>query len=100
GGGDEPRFKMLETIREYAWECLEESSEALGLRRRHAEYYMALAEKAEPELTGPKQVVWMDRLEQEHDNIRAALEWSNEAERERSERSGAETGLRLAGALL
>src|SRR5205807_235965 len=94
GKGDESRFTMLETIREYAWECLQESGDAPELRKQHAEYYAAMAEKAEPELLGPQQVASMDRLEQEHDNIRAALEWGAETP------EGLETGLRLAGSLL
>jgi predicted ATPase/DNA-binding SARP family transcriptional activator/Tfp pilus assembly protein PilF len=88
----EPRFGMLETIREYGQECLVESGEWDAVRRRHAEYYLALAEAAEPKLTGPDQVVWMDRLEQEHDNLRAALEYLVET-------GDSEAGLRLGGAL-
>jgi predicted ATPase len=67
------RFWMLETIREYAAERLEESGEAEELRRRHAEHFLALAEEAEPHLRGdPKE--WLDRLEPDHDNLRAALD--------------------------
>src|SRR5207302_5454030 len=67
------RFWMLETIREYAAERLEESGEAEELRHRHAENFLALAEEAYPNLKGsPK--VWLERLEAEHDNLRAALE--------------------------
>jgi tetratricopeptide (TPR) repeat protein len=73
--GAEPRFTMLETIREYAWEQLEASGEAPGARRRHAAYFLALAEAAEPNLGGPDQQRWLDRLEEEHDNLRAALAW-------------------------
>lgn len=72
----EPRFEMLETIREYAKERLEGSGEEEQIRYWHAEYYLALAETAEPELSGPRQREWLDRLEQEHDNLRAALHWS------------------------
>ena len=88
---DGDRYWMLETIREYAVERLDESGEAEKLRRRQAEHFLALAEEAEPNLKGsPKE--WLDRLEREHDNLRAALdalEASSESER----------ALRLAGAL-
>jgi tetratricopeptide (TPR) repeat protein len=84
---------MLETIREYALERLELSGEADTLRQRHAAYYLALGEQAEPELVGPAALLWEDRLEEENDNLRAALAWSLLAE------GGAELGLRLAGAL-
>ena len=64
---------MLETIREYAVERLEESGEAEELRRRHAAYFLALAEEAEPNLRGSPGD-WLDRLERDHDNFRAALD--------------------------
>jgi predicted ATPase len=70
------RFYMLETIREYAMERLIASHEAEAVRRAHAQYYMALAEEAEPKLVGNEQPAWLVRLEQEHDNIRAALTWA------------------------
>jgi predicted ATPase/class 3 adenylate cyclase len=69
-----PRFWMLETIREYAEEQLEASGEAGVLRRRHAAYFLELAEEAEPELWSIRQRVWFDRLDSEHDNLRAALD--------------------------
>lgn len=72
----EPRFTMLETIREYALERLTESGVVTALSAQHATFFTDLAEQAEPELTGPQQVVWLNRLEQEHDNLRAALEWA------------------------
>ena len=92
GPDGEPRFGLLETIREYAAERFEASGDAEVWRSRHAEYYLALAEQAAPELLGPRQEVWLERLEREHDNLRAALDWALER--------GAETiGLRLAAAL-
>jgi predicted ATPase/DNA-binding CsgD family transcriptional regulator len=76
GGPDaEPRFRMLETVREYGLERLAESGEAEGIGRRHAEHFLALAEAAEPALVGPAQVSWLDRLEAEHPNLRAAIIW-------------------------
>ena len=91
GPEDEPRFVMLETIHEYAREKLEDSGEAVQTRRLHAEYFLALAEEAEPEFVGPDQIAWMDRIEAEHDNMRAALSWCMERREE--------WALRLAGAL-
>ncbi len=88
----EPRFLMLETIREFALEHLEASGEADEIRRRHALAFLAIAERAEPHLTGPKQLVWLDRLEREHDNLRAAVMWA-------VDRSQDEIGLCLGGAL-
>ena len=71
---DEPRYWMLETIREYAVERLEESGDEDELRRRHAEWFVALAEEAGPNLTGsPK--AWLDRLEDENANVRTALDY-------------------------
>lgn len=88
----EPRFAMLETVREYALARLAELGEIDGLRRRHAGYYLGLAELAEASLQGGQQSVWLDRLEAEHDNLRAALEWSLTA-------GETEIALRLAAAL-
>ena len=69
---------MLETIREYGLEALAESGELETVRQAHAAYYLGLAEEAEPEWEGPQQAVWSERLEQEHDNVRAAMVWSLE----------------------
>jgi predicted ATPase/class 3 adenylate cyclase len=76
GSGDEPRFSMFETIREYAVERLAESGERDDLRRRHATYFHDLAERAEPELTGADQVAWLGRFDLEIDNFRAVLGWA------------------------
>jgi tetratricopeptide (TPR) repeat protein len=75
GPDGEPRFRRLETIREYAIEQLAASSETDLLRARHAAYYLQIAEEAEPALRGPDQVVWLDRLDVEYLNLRAALAW-------------------------
>jgi predicted ATPase/class 3 adenylate cyclase len=72
----EPRFRMLVTIRDYALERLAESGETADLRARHRAAYLALAERARPELQGTDQKGWLDRLELEHDNLRAALEFA------------------------
>src|SRR5262249_22455091 len=75
----EPRFTMLETLREYALERLAARGEEAALRARHAAYYLELAETAQPNLDTAEQAVWLERLEAEHDNLRAALTWSLEA---------------------
>jgi tetratricopeptide (TPR) repeat protein len=87
-----PRFRMLETIREYALERLETSSEMSGFLRRHADYHLRLAEEGEPNLRGSDQAVWLTRLEAEHDNLRAALGWACEG-------GDADMALRLSGSL-
>jgi predicted ATPase/DNA-binding winged helix-turn-helix (wHTH) protein len=74
--GGEPRFVMLETIREYGLECLKASGEKELFRFRHASYFLQLAEYAEPELGNAEQPAWLAQLEQEHDNFRAALRWA------------------------
>jgi predicted ATPase/class 3 adenylate cyclase len=91
----EPRFTMLETLREYAQERLEGSGEAEAFHARHARYFMALVETAEPKLRGPTAARWLDRLAVERDNLRAALEWGRAAPGD----SGAEVAARLAGSL-
>ncbi|MDP6714686.1 MAG: tetratricopeptide repeat protein, partial [SAR202 cluster bacterium] len=92
GMGGSARYRLLETLREYGWERLEESGKTQETHRKHAAHFVALAEESEPELAGPHQASWLKRLQQEHDNLRAALRWSVESE-------DAETGLRLGGAL-
>ena len=88
----EARYRLLETIRQYGREKLSESGEAEKFRERHAGYYLALAEAAEPELKGAWQVAWLERFEQEHDNLRAAISWS-------LERSNLQDAARLGWAL-
>ncbi len=75
----ELRFMMLATIREYALEQLAMSGKEDECYLRHAEYYLALAEQAESELNGPRQKEWLDRLEQEHLNLRAVLNWAQKS---------------------
>jgi non-specific serine/threonine protein kinase len=70
------RYRLLETIRQYAQERLTESQEAAQMRGRHRNYFLALAEEAEPQLMGAEQAVWLQRLAEEHENLRAALDWS------------------------
>ena len=88
----ELRFVMLETIREYGREALATSGEAEVTQQAHAGYYLALAEEAEQAWNGPQQAVWFARLEQEHDNLRAAMNWL-------LEQKEAEMALRLGTAL-
>ncbi|MFN0073866.1 MAG: ATP-binding protein [Chloroflexota bacterium] len=76
GPGGDPRFSMLETIREYAVERLDSCEDAQVWRQRHAEYFRALAEQAAPELNGPRQSLWLEQLEHEIDNPRAAINWA------------------------
>ena len=90
--GDEPRLGMLETIREYALERLVARGDDEAVRRRHAAFYLVLAEEAEPGLLGPQQREWLERLDSERDNIRAALGWALDA-------GEAEVGLRIGSAL-
>ena len=88
--GGEPRFGMLGTIRDYALERLSERGD--DVRRRHARFYVELAEEAEPALLGPQQVSWLERLDAELANIRAAMAWATEG-------GEAEIGLRIGAAL-
>lgn len=93
GPGGEDRFVMLETIQEYAREKLEENGEADMVQEQHAKYFLDMAEKAEPEMHGPRQSEWLERLETEHDNLRVALKWAIEQGR-------TEMALRLGAALM
>jgi predicted ATPase len=90
--GKTARYHLLETIRQYALAKLAASGEADAVRRRHATYYLALAE-VDVLLSAPLRSAWRDLMETEHDNLRAALAWSQSAI------NGAELGLRLAGAV-
>jgi predicted ATPase/DNA-binding XRE family transcriptional regulator len=75
-GPEEPRYRMLEPVRQYALERLEESGEADEVRRSYCALFLALAERAHPELMGPRQLDWLDRLERENGNLRAAMSWA------------------------
>jgi len=86
------RYRLLETVRQYTADKLAESGESADTRRRHRDWYLALALQADAELRGPTQRVWIARLEAERDNVRAALAWSLSED-------GGEAGLRLAGAM-
>ncbi|MFL5588437.1 MAG: tetratricopeptide repeat protein [Ktedonobacteraceae bacterium] len=90
--GAEPRFAMLETIRAYGVEALSACGEMEAMRKAYAAYFLALAQKMEQDLWGPEQAAYLDRLEQEHDNIRAVMQWSLEQE-------DREIALRLGGVL-
>jgi tetratricopeptide (TPR) repeat protein len=90
GGGD--RFRMLQTVREYALARLSESGESDAAYARHAAYYLALAETACGEIEGARQAEWLHRLEAEHDDLRGALRWCHA-------RGETEMLLRLSGAL-
>jgi non-specific serine/threonine protein kinase len=90
--GGEMRYSMPETIRAYAAEKLDAAGEATEVRQRHRDWYFELALRAEPELRGANQGVWLGRLEREHDNLRAALRCPADA-------SDADIGLRVTWAL-
>jgi predicted ATPase/class 3 adenylate cyclase len=93
GVDGEPRVDLLETIRHFSLESLGAEGELDDARRRHAHHYANVAEQASVQLRGPGQLVALDRLESEHDNMRAALEWSL------SHDDGFDTGLRLVESL-
>ena len=87
------RYRLLETVRQYGEERLLESGKAADAHRRHRDWYLSFAEKANVALRESQQATWLQRLETEHDNLRAAIEWS------KKERSGADAWLRLSAAL-
>ncbi len=91
--GPRVRYRLLETMRQYARDRMVASGDVIRWRDRHLAFFVTLAEAAEPHLVAPDQQKWLDLLEKDHDNIRAALQWSRE------ERSADESGLRLSGAL-
>lgn len=91
-GNLETRFSMLESVREYALERLAEAGETQRLHARHAEYFLAFAEHAEAGLIGAHQAGWLASVQQEHDNLRAALQWL-------TKHGPADHGLRMAAAL-
>jgi non-specific serine/threonine protein kinase len=103
----EARYRLLETIRQYAWQKLEASGEMARLRSRHLNWYLDLAEESETELLLEGQRLWLDRLEAEHDNLRAALAWGSrigdlgEAEQEEEGAiEDAQKALRIGGSLV
>jgi len=87
------RYGLLETVRQYGWERLQETGDAEAVRRRHRDWYLDLAERADPRLRGPEQLTWLEALAAEHDNLRAALTYSM------ADAAGAEAMLRFTGAL-
>jgi tetratricopeptide (TPR) repeat protein len=91
--GGEVRYRLLETVRQYGLERLATTGRAEALRDQHLAHFLEFAEEAAPHLVSTEQVAWLDRLEAEHDNLRAALRWARE-------RGAAEAGLRLGRALM
>jgi len=91
--GDEARYRLLETVRQYGRERLGEAGETTKALRRHRDWYLRLVERADARLRGPEQASWLARLALEHDNLRAALKWGL------ADEGGAEAGLRLAAGL-
>lgn len=91
--GASVRYRLLETVRQYAKDRLTESGNGDTWRNRHLDYFLALAEEAEPRLTSAEQQQWLERLEAEHDNLRSALAWSS------GRIDDSERGLRLACAI-
>jgi predicted ATPase/DNA-binding SARP family transcriptional activator len=89
----ETRYRLLETIRQYALEKLVETGEASAIRDRHLDFYLSLAEKSEPHIFRHESVIWINRLDNELDNIRAAMEWSTNSGK-------AVAALRIAGSFV
>src|SRR5262249_49477159 len=75
GSSGEERYRLLETIRQYAGEKLSDADETAAVRDRHASWFLAFAEQGAGGLAGPAQEQWLERLEIDHDNLRAALDW-------------------------
>jgi predicted ATPase/DNA-binding CsgD family transcriptional regulator len=94
--GEEPRFVMLETIRDYGLERLALNGEMEATRQAHAAYYLALAEEAEPQLLNNHQSMWLEQLDREHENLRAALHWLLEQD---EDGQNMEMALRMGAAL-
>lgn len=92
GADGEPRFTLLEVIREYALEQVQTKGEWFAVQQRHADYFLAFALAADPQLDGPEEALWIERLEVEHHNLRAALYWA-------VENRAAEFAMRLGSAL-
>ena len=86
------RYRLLEVLRQYGAERLADTGETEGIRGRHAAFFLSMAERAQPELFTSQQVLWLDRLESDYDNFRAAMAGALESDR-------GETALRLASAL-
>ena len=97
--GAEPRLSMLETIHEYGLECLAATGELRTCQVAYVHFFLMLAEQAEPELQGPHQAVWVKRLEHEHDNLRATLEWALEDAVDGQVANRRDIALRLSSAL-
>ena len=89
----ETRYRLLETVRQYGQARLEDAGAGARVRRRHRDWYLALAEQADASVRGPHEEAWLARVETEHDNLRAAIEWT------KTQPDGAEAEARLAGAL-
>jgi predicted ATPase/transcriptional regulator with XRE-family HTH domain len=89
------RYHMLETIREYSREKLEEAGEESAIRARHFDYFLAFAREADQGLRGKDQVQWMKRLEQEHDNLRAAMDFARAAGSPRFAQAGLQLAMTL-----